>query len=59
MNAPHMHPRAAEFLYLVNGTALEVGFIEENGARFVGNTIYPGEGTIFPKVPEFFDRLFS
>ena len=49
MNTPHTHPRATEFLYVVNGTGLEVGFIEENGARFVSNIVLPGEGTIFPK----------
>jgi len=49
MNTPHTHPRATEFLYVVNGTGLSVGFIEENGARYVSNTVLPGEGTIFPK----------
>jgi len=48
MNTPHTHPRATEFLYLVDGQ-MEVGFIEENGARFVGNALAPGQGTIFPK----------
>ena len=48
MNTPHTHPRAAEFLYVVNG-ALEAGFIEENGARFVLNTVTKGQGTLFPK----------
>lgn len=48
MNTPHTHPRATEFLFLVNGQ-MDVGFIEENGARFVGNTLSQGQGTIFPK----------
>ena len=48
MNTPHTHPRATEFLYLVNGN-LEAGFIEENGARFVINTLSAGQGTLFPK----------
>jgi len=48
MNSPHTHPRATEFLFLVNGQ-MDVGFIEENGARFVGNTLTQGQGTIFPK----------
>jgi len=48
-NTPHTHPRATEFLYVVDGSQLEVGFIEENGARIVTNTISPGQGTIFPK----------
>ena len=48
MNTPHTHPRATEFLYVVNGQ-MEAGFIEENGARFVVNTVTEGQGTIFPK----------
>jgi len=48
MNSPHTHPRATEFLFLVNGE-MDAGFIEENGARFVVNTLSQGQGTIFPK----------
>ena len=48
MNSPHTHPRATEFLYVVNGQ-METGFIEENGARFVVNTVSEGQGTLFPK----------
>ena len=28
---------------------MDAGFIEENGARFVVNTLTPGQGTLFPK----------
>jgi oxalate decarboxylase/phosphoglucose isomerase-like protein (cupin superfamily) len=48
-NTPHTHPRAAEFLYVINGTGIQVGFIEENGARYVTNNVMPGEATLFPK----------
>ena len=48
MNSPHTHPRATELLYVVNGE-LEAGFIEENGARFVVNTVSQGQGALFPK----------
>ena len=48
MNTPHTHPRATEFLFLINGT-MDAGFVEENGARFVINTLTQGQGTIFPK----------
>jgi len=48
MNTPHTHPRATEFLYLINGN-MEAGFIEENGARFVVNQLTAGQGTLFPK----------
>ncbi|KAI0347265.1 RmlC-like cupin [Trametopsis cervina] len=47
MNTPHTHPRATEILYSVNGT-LTSGTIGENGSRFVNNTLYAGEGTVFP-----------
>ncbi|KAL4247944.1 germin family protein [Abortiporus biennis] len=45
---PHSHPRATEMLYSVNGT-FTAGFLMENGARFVNNTVNPGEAAIFPK----------
>ena len=48
MNTPHTHPRANEILYLVSGQ-MQAGFIEENGARFVNNTLTPGQGTLFPQ----------
>ena len=49
MNTPHTHPRATEILYSVNGT-LTSGTIGENGSRFVFNTVYPGQATVFPMV---------
>lgn len=48
MNSPHVHPRATEFLYSVNGT-FRTGFIQENGARKVNNTLYPGQAALFPR----------
>ena len=48
MNTPHTHPRATEILYLVNGE-METGFIEENGARFVQNSLTKGQGALFPQ----------
>jgi quercetin dioxygenase-like cupin family protein len=47
INLPHTHPRATEIIYVVSGT-FEVGFFQENGARFISNTVTAGEGTIFP-----------
>ena len=49
MSTPHYHPRATEFLYMISGSNLKVGFIQENGARFVSNVLNPGQGAIFPK----------
>jgi len=34
---------------MISGSNLKVGFIQENGARFVTNTLNPGQGAIFPK----------
>ena len=47
-NSPHVHPRATEFNFAVNGT-LQTGFLSENGARFVFNEVPPGSATFFPK----------
>lgn len=48
LNTPHTHPRAAEFNIAINGT-LRTGMLEENGARFVTNTLSPGQSTLFPR----------
>jgi len=48
LNTPHTHPRATEIFYAVNGT-FKTGFIAENGARQVINTVNGGTGAIFPK----------
>ena len=34
---------------MMSGSDLKVGFIQENGARFVTNVLNPGQGAIFPK----------
>jgi len=34
---------------MISGSNLKVGFIQENGARFVSNVLNPGQGAIFPK----------
>ena len=49
MNTPHTHPRATEVLYVASNGQLQAGLIEENGARFVVNTLTQGQGTVFPK----------
>ena len=51
MNTPHTHPRATEFLYLVNGT-LQNGMITETGSRFIVNNITGGQGILLPQVRE-------
>jgi len=48
LNSPHIHPRASEMTFSVNGTFV-TGFIAENGARTVVNNIEPGQMAIFPK----------
>ncbi|KAJ7835544.1 RmlC-like cupin domain-containing protein, partial [Mycena olivaceomarginata] len=48
MNTPHMHPRATEMQYSVNGT-IRTGMITENGGRFIMTELPPGSMTIFPQ----------
>jgi oxalate decarboxylase/phosphoglucose isomerase-like protein (cupin superfamily) len=48
MNSPHTHPRATEILYLINGTII-TGMLQENGARFVYNTVQNGSAQVFLK----------
>jgi oxalate decarboxylase/phosphoglucose isomerase-like protein (cupin superfamily) len=45
---PHIHPRAAQIYYIIKGK-FELGFIQENDASFVQQTIQEGQGTIFPQ----------
>jgi hypothetical protein len=61
LNTPHTHPRATEFLTLVQGDVLETGFILENGFALEGDvvgakgtpietraTVGQFQGTVFP-----------
>jgi hypothetical protein len=56
INTPHVHPRATEFLTLVNGTNLRFGYVLEN-TLVVGKGNSPEiagkldifEGTVFPQ----------
>lgn len=47
-NTPHLHPRSAEMLLMISGDTINTGTFQENGARFVENTIEVGQATIFP-----------
>ncbi|KAI8938958.1 hypothetical protein NX059_004808 [Plenodomus lindquistii] len=55
INTPHVHPRATEFLTLVEGANLDFGYILENGLVKAGQnpeiagTLNKFEGTVFPK----------
>ena len=46
MNTPHVHPRATEINFAVNGT-LRTGMLNENGVRFVANDVPAGSATVF------------
>lgn len=49
MNTIHTHPRASEFLVVVEGQ-LETGFILENGLKAEVDTVLPQySGTVFPQ----------
>ncbi|MBA0842580.1 hypothetical protein Goarm_002400 [Gossypium armourianum] len=47
LNPPHTHPRAAELLFLVDGS-LEVGFVDTTNKLFTQN-LQAGDMFIFPK----------
>lgn len=55
INTPHVHPRATEFLTLVEGANLSFGYVLENGLVKAGQnaeiagTLNKFEGTVFPK----------
>lgn len=49
INLPHVHPRASEILYVINGSDLRVSFVEENGGRTITNDIREGMVTMFPR----------
>lgn len=55
INTPHVHPRATEFLTLVEGSNLKFGYVLENGLVGAGQnpeiagTLNKFEGTVFPQ----------
>jgi hypothetical protein len=55
INTPHVHPRASEFLTLVEGSNLKFGYVLENGLvkadqnPEIAGTLNKFEGTVFPQ----------
>eukprot|EP00904_Undaria_pinnatifida_P006373 jgi/Undpi1/2866/HiC_scaffold_14.g06243.m1 len=50
MNLPHVHPRATEMLYTIEGNQLRVAFVEENGGEgAVVNDLVAGDVAFFPQ----------
>lgn len=50
MNTPHIHPRATEFLTIVEGNNVRAGFIMENGiATQMSTTLDRFQGVILPQ----------
>ncbi|KAL6181372.1 hypothetical protein ACLB2K_048027 [Fragaria x ananassa] len=50
LNPPHTHPRASEFLMVMEGT-LYVGFVtsnSDNGNKLFTKVLYPGDVFVFP-----------
>ena len=45
---PHTHPRSDELVLSIKGR-METGLFQENGARFINNTISDGQVVVFPK----------
>jgi len=48
INLPHIHPRAAELLYVVYGT-FRVTLTEENSGRIIVNDVSTGQATAIPQ----------
>ncbi|GBE79718.1 RmlC-like cupin domain-containing protein [Sparassis latifolia] len=48
LNTPHLHPRATELLYAVNGT-ITTGMIQQGGTRFIFNNVTAGSGIVLPQ----------
>ena len=48
INLPHIHPRATELFYVVEGR-FQTGFVEENGGRVILNNVTKGQLTFFPE----------
>lgn len=46
---PHIHPRASQGIYIITGNSVLVGFIQENRAQLILNTIHAGEATVIPR----------
>ena len=49
INEPHVHPRATEISYVIKGSRLRVGFVEENTGRTIINDLQAGQVTVFPQ----------
>eukprot|EP00904_Undaria_pinnatifida_P006376 jgi/Undpi1/2869/HiC_scaffold_14.g06246.m1 len=50
INLPHVHPRATEMLYTIEGRELRVAFVEENGGEgAVVNDLVAGDVAFFPQ----------
>eukprot|EP01126_Amoeba_proteus_P064375 TRINITY_DN9007_c0_g1_i2.p1 TRINITY_DN9007_c0_g1~~TRINITY_DN9007_c0_g1_i2.p1 ORF type:complete len:225 (+),score=37.27 TRINITY_DN9007_c0_g1_i2:220-894(+) len=58
INLPHSHPRATEINFVVSGK-VKLGFFEENGARFIENTLTTGMVSIFPQAAIHFVANFE
>ena len=48
INLPHIHPRATELFYVVEGQ-FQTGFLEENDGRLILNNLVQGQTTFFPR----------
>jgi oxalate decarboxylase/phosphoglucose isomerase-like protein (cupin superfamily) len=46
---PHLHPRATEILYNINGSNFLVYFVAESGANLVANNLTAGQAAFFPQ----------
>jgi oxalate decarboxylase/phosphoglucose isomerase-like protein (cupin superfamily) len=59
INMPHVHPRANELFYVIEGKNIQVGFVEENNGRTIVNNINKGYVTLFPQGLVHFEQNLS
>jgi len=46
---PHSHPRATELIYMIEGSYIDTGFLEEDSGRVITNRIGKGQVAVFPQ----------
>ncbi|KAJ3021106.1 hypothetical protein HKX48_009201 [Thoreauomyces humboldtii] len=59
INPPHIHPRASEALYVINGADILVGVLAENNAKLILNTLDKGKATFVPQGAIHFEQNLS
>jgi hypothetical protein len=56
INTAHVHPRASQAIFNINGTNVRVGFAAENGANYIQNDVRSGFSTFIPQGAVHFEQ---